>query len=109
MILFGRKDKLLATREISDEICESCGYIGGIVSIFQIYYHVAKIPIFPLSRKVASQCYACRKVKLRKDFSDKQVMVAELLLKESKTPLWTMIGAGLILFYLFINYLIEVV
>ena len=109
MILFGRKDKLLATREIPNELCESCGEMGGVVSIFQIYYHVAKIPFFPLSRRVASQCYSCRKVKVKKDFSDQQKTVAELLRKETKTPLWTMIGSGLILVYLFLNYLIKLI
>jgi len=109
MILFGRKDKLLATREITDELCDSCGNKGGVVSIFQIYYHVAKIPLFPLSRRVASQCYSCRKVKIKKDFSDQQKMVAELLRQESKTPFWTLIGAVLILFFLLVNYLVKLI
>ena len=109
MILFGRKDKLLATREIPQELCESCGERGGIVSVFQIYYHVAKIPFFPLSRRAASQCYSCRKVKVKKDFSNQQIMVSELLKKETKTPFWTMIGSGLILIYLVLNYLIKLI
>ena len=109
MILFGRKDKLLATREIPNELCESCGEKGGIVSLFQIYYHVAKIPFFPLSRRAASQCYSCRKVKVKKDFSDQQKVVEGLLRKESKTPLWTMVGVSLILIYLVVNYLIKLI
>ncbi|MBK21089.1 MAG: hypothetical protein CMP63_02055 [Flavobacteriales bacterium] len=109
MILFGRKDKLLATREIPEELCESCGERGGIVSIFQIYYHVAKIPFFPLSRRAASQCYSCRKVKVKKDFSNQQRMVSKLLKKETKTPLWTMIGSCLILICLVLNYLIRLI
>lgn len=109
MILFGRKDKLLATREISNEFCEDCGKKGGVVSIFQIYYHVIKIPLMPLSKKAASQCYSCRKVKVKRDFSDEQKRVAALLKKESKTPLWTMIGAGIILIYMVISKLVELV
>ena len=107
MILFGRKDKLLATREISEELCESCGERGGVVSVFQIYYHVAKIPFFPLSKKAASQCYACRKVKVKRNFSDEQKRIALLLKKESKTPLWTMTGTALILIYIIISKLVE--
>jgi hypothetical protein len=99
MILFGRKDKLLITQEISDELCESCGKRGGVLSVFQIYYHIFKIPVIPLSKKAASQCYSCRKVKVKRNFSDEQNKVAELLKKESKTPLWTMTGAGFILIY----------
>tara|TARA_B100000609_G_C16867592_1_gene258360 strand:+ start:53 stop:382 length:330 start_codon:yes stop_codon:yes gene_type:complete len=109
MILFGRKDKLLATREIPEELCESCGERGGIVSIFQIYYHVVKIPFFPLARRAASQCYSCRKVKVKKDFSNQQRMVSKLLKKETNTPLWTMIGSGLILICLVFNYLIRLI
>ncbi len=109
MILFGRKDKLLTTREIPEEFCESCGKKGGVVSIFQIYYHVAKIPLFPLSRRAASQCYSCRKVKLKKDFSEQQKAVESLLKKETKTPWWTMIGSWLLLAYLVINYLVKMV
>tara|TARA_Y100000589_G_scaffold300235_1_gene310215 strand:+ start:2123 stop:2452 length:330 start_codon:yes stop_codon:yes gene_type:complete len=109
MILFGRKDKLLATRELSEELCESCGARGGVVSVFQIYYHVTKIPFFPLSKKAASQCYKCRKVKLKRDFSEEQKRVATLLKKESKTPLWTMTGAGLIFVYIIISKLVDLV
>lgn len=109
MILFGRKDKLLATREISEEFCKSCGKRGGVVSVFQIYYHIAKIPFFPLSKKAASQCYSCRKVNVKRDFSEEQNRIAKLLKKESKTPLWTMTGAGLILAYLIISKLVELI
>ena len=70
MILFGRQDKVLATREIPSEVCEHCGKRGGVVSIFQIYYHVLKVPFVPLARRTASQCYHCRKVKLQKNFSE---------------------------------------
>lgn len=107
MILFGRKDKVLATREIPSEVCEECGKRGGVVSIFQIYYHVAKIPFVPLARRTASQCYSCRKVKLQKNFSDQQKEVADLLKNEAKTPLWTMIGASLILLYIIINFVLK--
>ena len=69
MILFGRKDKLLLTQELPDELCESCGKKGGVVSIFQIYYHIIKIPLIPLSKKAASQCYSCRKVKVKRDLT----------------------------------------
>ena len=34
MILFGRKDKHLGTREISNEVCVECGKKGGVVRPF---------------------------------------------------------------------------
>ena len=103
MILFGRKDKLLITREISGELCEGCGEKGGVVSVFQIYYHILKIPLIPLSKKAASQCYSCRKVKVKRNFSDEQKRVATLLKKEAKTPLWTFTGALIILICMIIS------
>lgn len=96
MILFGRKDKLLATREIPSEVCEECGKRGGIVSVFQLYYHILLVPMIPLTRKAASQCYSCRKVKVQKYFSPQQKEVTDLLKKEAKTPLWTLIGVSII-------------
>lgn len=107
MILFGRKDKVLATLEIPSEVCNECGKRGGVVSIFQIYYHIVGIPIIPLARRMASQCYSCRKVNVQKNFSAQQNEVAALLKKEAKTPLWTMIGAGLIFTYIVISFLIK--
>lgn len=109
MILFGRRDKVLATREIPSEVCDECGKRGGIVSIFQIYYHIAKVPFIPLARRTASQCYSCRHVKVQKNFSEQQQEVAALLKKEAKTPLWTMIGAGLIFIYVIISLILKAV
>ena len=105
MILFGRKDKVIKTRELPNEVCEHCGKKGGVVSLFQIYYQIAFIPFFPLARRSASQCYSCRKVKVEKSFSNQQLEISKLLKKESKTPFWTLIGASItftiILFNLF--------
>ena len=109
MILFGRKDSLLITEKIPDELCDNCNKRGGVVSIFQIYYHIVKIPLIPLSKKAASQCYSCRQVKVKRNFSDEQKRVAEILKKKSKTPLWTMLGAGLILIYIIISKVIDMV
>ena len=107
MILFGRKDKVLETREILGEVCDHCGKKGGVVSIFQIYYHIGLIPFIPLSRRTASQCYTCRKVKVEKNFSNQQREVAQLLKKEAKTPFWTLTGASLICLYIVINFLLK--
>ncbi|MAW65949.1 MAG: hypothetical protein CMD18_07125 [Flavobacteriales bacterium] len=109
MILFGRNDKLLLTQELPDELCESCGKKGGVVSIFQIYYHIIKIPLIPLSKKAASQCYSCRKVKVKRDFSEEQNRVAKFLKKESKTPLWTITGACFLLIYMIVSKLFDIV
>jgi hypothetical protein len=109
MILFGRKDKLLDTQELPDELCESCGKKGGVVSVFQIYYHIIKIPLIPLSKKAASQCYSCRKVKVKRAFSEEQNRVAKFLKKKSKTPLWTFTGACFLFIYIIISKLFDII
>ncbi|MFT4900174.1 MAG: hypothetical protein ACI9U0_001975 [Flavobacteriales bacterium] len=107
MILFGRKDKHIGTREIPNEICVECGKKGGVVSVFQIFFHIALIPVIPISRKIASQCYSCRVVKVEKQFSIKQREVSVLLKKEFKTPLWTLIGASIIFILLLYKLILK--
>lgn len=105
MILFGRKDKLLGTYEIPNEVCRECNKRGGIVSIFQIYFHILRIPVFPTSRKVASQCYHCRHVDVKKNFSHQQLEKANELSTAFKTPFWTMTGV-LIMFILLVGKIV---
>lgn len=107
MILFGRRDKYLATREIPSEVCDECKKRGGVVSIFQIYFHILKVPVIPLTRRVASQCYHCRHVKVEKHFTDQQKSVGALLKKEVKTPYWTMIGGSILLTGLIVKLIIK--
>lgn len=107
MILFGRKDKHIGTKELPNEVCIECGKKGGVVSLFQIFFHVALIPIIPISRKIASQCYSCRAVKVEKQFSEHQKEVSILLKKEFKTPWWTLIGASIIFILLFFKLILK--
>ena len=107
MILFGRKDKHIGTREIPNEVCVECGKKGGIVSLFQIFFHIALIPVIPISRKIASQCYSCRAVKVEKQFSEQQIEASILLKKEYKTPLWTLIGASIIFILLLFKLILK--
>lgn len=105
MILFGKKDKHIATEELPNEVCDKCRKRGGVISLFQIYFHVLLIPIIPVSRKTASQCLNCREIKTEKFFSENQIKVSAKLKSENKTKLWSMIG-GLVLFIYLIFKLI---
>lgn len=97
MILFGKKDKHITTEKLPKEVCDKCGKRGGVLSLFQIYFHILLIPIIPVSRKTASQCLSCREIKTEKFFSDAQSEVSTKLKLENKTKLWSMMG-GLVLF-----------
>lgn len=107
MILFGRKDKPIFTENLPKEECVKCNRRGGVVSVFQIYFHIALLPILPLSRKTASQCLQCRNIKTEKFFSKTELEVSDRLKKEIKTPYWTMIGAALILLFLIIKLILK--
>ena len=107
MILFGRKDKYIATKDMPNEVCPECGKRGGIVSIFQIYFHILRLPVAPVSRKVASQCLHCRDVKIEKDFSESQKAAGAELRAKNKTPLWTMIGAGITLVFIVVKLVLR--
>lgn len=107
MILFGRKDKHLATEKLPKEVCPECKKPGGVISLFQIYFHVALLPMIAINRKAASQCLSCRDVKTIKDFSESQLEVANAMKAKHKTPYWTMIGGAIMLVLLIVKLVLK--
>jgi len=107
MILFGKKDKHIVTEQLPKEVCEDCGKRGGVVSLFQIYFHILMLPIIPVSRKTASQCLKCRKIKVEQYFSETQLNVANELKGTYKTPLWSMIGGGALFVFLVVKLILK--
>jgi len=107
MILFGKKDKHIVTEQVPKEVCEDCGKRGGVVSLFQIYFHVLTLPIIPVSRKTASQCLKCRKIKVEQYFSEIQLSVSNKLKNSYKTPLWSMIGAGALFVFVLLKLILK--
>lgn len=107
MILFGRKDKHLVTEKLPAEVCPNCKKPGGVLSMFIIYFHIALLPIIPISRKIASQCLSCRDVKILKDFSETQTALATAMRKKYKTPYWTMIGGAILLILLIVKLILK--
>ena len=107
MILFGKKDKHIATEQLPKEVCDKCRKRGGVVSIFQIYFHILLLPIIPVSRKTASQCLKCREIKTEKFFSETQIEVSNKLRSENKTQLWSMIGGGVLFIFLVVKLILK--
>lgn len=107
MILFGRKDKYIATKTNPKEVCSECNKKGGVVSLFQIYFHIFLLPIIPISRKAASQCLNCKHIKTQRFFNEEQLKDAEQLKEDNKTPLWTMIGGAILLVLLIIKLVLK--
>lgn len=97
MILFGRKAQHLGLKEISTEVCSKCGSKHQVISLFQKYFHVLWLPMFPLKRAAALQCLKCRNVELEKNFNEPKQFVVRELKKLYRAPYWTFTGLGIFL------------
>lgn len=92
MILFGRKAHHLAVEELPSKKCSKCGKKEVVISLFQKYFHILWIPIFPIKKAAATQCTSCRNVELKGDFTE-EVKELELQMKKKyRTPFWTFAG-----------------
>lgn len=97
MIFYGSNSKLISS-EATTEKCSHCGTQNCIeMSIFQKYAHIYWLPLFPLSKYGVSECNHCKQVLEDKDFDDNLKSVYTQLKSNSSTPIWTFIGAILIL------------
>jgi hypothetical protein len=103
MILFGRKAHHLGLTTSNKVKCENCGKKDLAVSIFQKFFHMLWVPMFPVKRECASQCLQCQNVLVEKKFSIAAKSLAAKLRKEHKTPFWSFFGIFLGLIILLIK------
>jgi len=59
--------------------------------VFQRYYHLFWIPIFPINKTGVSVCSHCKQTLKLEEFSTKPALAAEYdrMVKQTKTPIWT--------------------
>ena len=96
MIIYGTKAKQLAKEHVTTK-CANCGTQNSIeIYIFQKYAHVFWIPLFPLQKTAVSQCEHCKQVLKPKEMPPALLADYEQLKTQSKTPIWTFSGLGLI-------------
>lgn len=103
MILFGRKAHHLGLEEDSSENCKKCGNSKIVISVFQKYFHILWLPMFPIKKEAASQCLTCREVLVEKKFSKHHQLIAKELKKKHKSPLWVFVGIFLLLVVLWVK------
>ncbi|MFT6716978.1 MAG: phage FluMu protein Com [Saprospiraceae bacterium] len=103
MILFGRKANHLGLTTTKNIACKKCGKKDLVVSVFQKYFHMFWLPMFPIKKDCASQCLQCQKVLTEKRFSSSLKDIALQLKKNHKTPIWTFSGILLGLLILLIK------
>ena len=92
MILFGRKTHHLGLTTSKNIACENCKKKHLAISVFQKYFHILWLPMFPIKKDCASQCIKCKNVLIEKRFSDQSKAIAVSLKKKHKTPFFTFVG-----------------
>ena len=95
MILFGRKAHHLGLQEVKKVVCVKCNKQNMVISVFQSFFHLLWLPMFPIKKKCASQCIECQNVQIEKKFNSQQREIAHDLKKEHATPYWTFAGTFL--------------
>jgi len=96
MIIYGTKTTQLA-KETLVEKCTSCGTMNSVdLIVFQKYAHIFWIPFFPTGKTGVSQCQHCKKVLKLKEMPEVMRIYYDNLKRQSKTPVWTFSGLGLV-------------
>ena len=107
MILFGRKAHHIGLKTIEEEKCVKCGSNKQVISLFQKYFHILWLPMFPIKRAAASQCLNCRNVETEKIFSDYKKSIVLELKKKFSAPFWTFTGLLLLIVLFGIKFLVR--
>lgn len=95
MILFGTRGKRLEIVEDRVCRCPSCGQGPMAHNVFQQYFHIWYIPVFPIGRKVVSKCLSCGKEFQEHQLPPANVSQAKMNVMK-RTPVWTFAGLFLI-------------
>lgn len=106
MIIYGSNSKNLRSANPKNLKCPNCAAEGSTsINILNHYAHVFWVPLFPLGRKMVSQCDNCQHVLKRKQMPADFDMDARTLMAETRIPLWSFSGLALLaVFALWIVY-----
>jgi len=96
MIIYGTGKKKISS-ETAMEKCPNCGNQFCVdVIIYQKWFHLFWVPIFPNGKVGVSQCSKCNQVLMANQMSPNIKMTHDHLLKQAKAPIWTYSGIALI-------------
>ncbi|MCW3103660.1 MAG: hypothetical protein JWO09_2100 [Bacteroidetes bacterium] len=59
IVLWGKKTKILETYQDEDTICENCSSNSVSYFVYQDYYHIFFIPLFPILKYGGMYCSNC--------------------------------------------------
>jgi len=96
MVIYGSRATKLA-QETQVEKCGNCGTLNSVdLYIFQKYAHVFWIPFFPIGKTGVSECSHCKQALRLKEMPMGLKSSYDVLKQQSKTPVWTFAGIGLL-------------
>ncbi|SDX49336.1 hypothetical protein SAMN05444411_10660 [Lutibacter oricola] len=103
MIFYGSKGKHLHSEQASGINCDHCKQqTQHTISVFGKYAYIYWIPIFPMGKKVLSECNHCKATLEPKQMNEQLKLACQNTKGNAKTPIWFWSGgfiiAALILF-----------
>lgn len=101
MIIYGTKGSHLHSEKVGGVKCTHCEQqTSHTISVYGQYAYIYWIPIFPLAKKVFSECNHCKATLEKKEMSEQLKLKADNVKRNTKTPITYWIGmfiiAGLI-------------
>jgi len=96
MVIFGIRSMLLHQFLIAQN-CGNCNKAETVhIYVFQKYFHIFWVPVFPIGQRTVSQCTFCKQVlelnQMPASYSD----AVNDIKQQAKTPWWAFIGLGVI-------------
>jgi len=104
MVLYGNAEKELKINQIRKSKCPNCGESSISFHIFQGYFHLYWVPIFPIERRKVAACEKCEVVYENKKIPQSLQSDLAYLKSTIKTPPY--LFSGLIIIALVISSLI---
>jgi hypothetical protein len=97
LVTYGVKRKKLSSQGVFRQ-CTFCDAKDGMsLTVFQNYFQVYEIPIFPLGKYGAIQCSSCNYEIESNYFNAELKHDYENAKRNTRTPLWTFIGTSLLI------------
>ena len=97
MIFYGTKGSHLHSERKSNIKCDNCNEITAHnISVYGKYAYLYWIPVFPMSKKVFSECTNCNATKDFNGMNEKLSFASKDVKRNAKTPIWYWSGLGII-------------
>lgn len=94
--------------QVSNLTCSYCQQSGTLAYVvYQNYFHVFWIPLFPLWKETHSVCVHCRQQKRSGEFSPEMKLEAAELKRRSKTPFYTYALISIVLLLFIVSVIVH--